>query len=96
MNAKTKHLFSKPQFDMMKKGSILVNTARLVIPRSAQITGYADRGRGGLIDEDALVEAVESGQLHGVGLDVYPDEPKINPKLFEHSSITLLPHMGTE
>jgi glyoxylate reductase len=31
-----------------------------------------------------------------VGLDVFPDEPNINPELFKHSNVTLLPHMGTE
>jgi glyoxylate reductase len=31
-----------------------------------------------------------------VGLDVYPNEPEVNPRLLEFSNITLLPHMGTE
>lgn len=51
---------------------------------------------GGLVDEPALLEAVSSGKLHGVGLDVYPQEPKINPELFKYPNVTLLPHMGTE
>jgi phosphoglycerate dehydrogenase-like enzyme len=52
--------------------------------------------RGGLIDENALLEAIISGKLHGVGLDVFPDEPNINPEFFKHPNVTLLPHMGTE
>jgi phosphoglycerate dehydrogenase-like enzyme len=52
--------------------------------------------RGGLISEEALLEALSSGKLHGAGLDVFPDEPNINPELFKHSNVTLLPHMGTE
>jgi lactate dehydrogenase-like 2-hydroxyacid dehydrogenase len=52
--------------------------------------------RGGLINEEALLEALTSGKLHGAGLDVFPDEPDINPELFKHSNVTLLPHMGTE
>lgn len=52
--------------------------------------------RGGLVDESALLQALESGRLHGVGLDVFPDEPRINSELFEHPNVTLLPHMGTE
>lgn len=52
--------------------------------------------RGGLVDESALLDAIKSGKLHGVGLDVYPEEPKINPELFKHPIVTLLPHMGTE
>lgn len=35
-------------------------------------------------------------KLASVGLDVYPDEPKINPKLLDFPQNTLLPHMGTE
>jgi len=49
-----------------------------------------------LINEEALLEALTSGKLHGVGLDVFPDEPNVNPELFKHSNVTLLPHMGTE
>ncbi|WVW85871.1 hypothetical protein I302_107909 [Kwoniella bestiolae CBS 10118] len=52
--------------------------------------------RGGLVDETALLDALESQKLHGVGLDVYPDEPAINPELFQYPNVTLLPHMGTE
>ena len=33
-------------------------------------------------------------QLGGIGLDVYPNEPKINPRLLEFPNATLLPHMG--
>jgi len=35
-------------------------------------------------------------QLGGVGLDVYPNEPNVNPRLLEFDNVTLLPHMGTE
>ena len=35
-------------------------------------------------------------QLGGVGLDVYPNEPHVNPRLLEFDNVTLLPHMGTE
>lgn len=36
------------------------------------------------------------GQLATAGLDVFPDEPNINPKLRNMEHITILPHMGTE
>lgn len=49
-----------------------------------------------MIDESALIQALDQGKLHGVGLDVYPDEPKINSDLFKYPNVTLLPHMGTE
>ncbi len=35
-------------------------------------------------------------QLGSVGLDVFPNEPEVNPRLLEFPHITLLPHMGTE
>ncbi|KZS88311.1 hypothetical protein SISNIDRAFT_432946 [Sistotremastrum niveocremeum HHB9708] len=52
--------------------------------------------RGKIIDEEALIGALEDGHLAGAGLDVYPNEPNINPKLLTFSNVALLPHMGTE
>ncbi|KAI1792257.1 D-isomer specific 2-hydroxyacid dehydrogenase [Ganoderma leucocontextum] len=63
----------------LKKGAVIVNTAR-----------------GKVIDEDALIRALEDGHLGAVGLDVYPNEPEVNPRLLEFPNATLLPHMGTE
>lgn len=51
--------------------------------------------RGSVIDEQALVDALESGKVSTVGLDVFEFEPKIHPKLLENENILLLPHMGT-
>ncbi|EEH49653.1 uncharacterized protein PADG_05732 [Paracoccidioides brasiliensis Pb18] len=51
-------------------------------------------GRGKCIDEDALADALETGKVAGAGLDVYHDEPVINPRLLNNMRITLLPHMG--
>lgn len=42
---------------------------------------FVNIARGKLIDEDALVKALESGQLESAGLDVHFDEPNVNPKL---------------
>ncbi|PCH36646.1 hypothetical protein WOLCODRAFT_140544 [Wolfiporia cocos MD-104 SS10] len=52
--------------------------------------------RGKVIDEAAMIRALEDGHLSAVGLDVFPDEPQVNPRLFELPNATLLPHMGTE
>lgn len=38
----------------------------------------------------------ELGQLAAVGLDVFPNEPEVNPRLLEFPNVTLLPHVGTE
>ena len=51
--------------------------------------------RGAVMDEGALVEALESGQVASCGLDVYEEEPKIHPGLIENPHVMLLPHMGT-
>lgn len=52
--------------------------------------------RGKIIDEEAMIRALEDGHLASVGLDVYPNEPEVNPRLLEFPNVTLLPHMGTE
>ncbi|KAH7104965.1 2-hydroxyacid dehydrogenase [Auriculariales sp. MPI-PUGE-AT-0066] len=52
--------------------------------------------RGKVIDEAALIRAIKDGHLGGAGLDVFPDEPNVNPELFDLPTVTLLPHMGTE
>ncbi|PGG97342.1 D-3-phosphoglycerate dehydrogenase [Blastomyces parvus] len=51
--------------------------------------------RGAVIDEKALVEALETNKVASVGLDVYEDEPKIPRALREHPRAFLLPHIGT-
>ncbi|KAK2748521.1 hypothetical protein FQN57_000654 [Myotisia sp. PD_48] len=51
-------------------------------------------GRGKCVDEEALADAIDDGIVAGVGLDVYHDEPTINPRLLKNWNITLLPHIG--
>lgn len=47
------------------------------------------------MDEDALVKALDNGQVLSCGLDVYENEPKIHPGLLNNRHVMLLPHMGT-
>lgn len=49
--------------------------------------------RGDIADNDALLEGLESGQLAGVGLDVFPDEPPAHHPLFDHPRVVLTPHV---
>jgi len=51
--------------------------------------------RGAVIDEAALVAALEAGEIASVGLDVYEEEPKIHRGLVGNPRVMLLPHMGT-
>ncbi|KTT68309.1 2-hydroxyacid dehydrogenase [Sphingomonas sanguinis] len=51
--------------------------------------------RGGIVDEDALVDALEAGQLAGAGLDVWRHEPEIDPRLLALPNVVLTPHMGS-
>ena len=51
--------------------------------------------RGEVIDENALIRMLESGDLAGAGLDVFEHEPAVNPKLAEMENVLLLPHMGS-
>jgi len=50
--------------------------------------------RGNIIDETALLNALQSGKIFSVGLDVFNNEPKISSKLFESNKVMLLPHIG--
>ncbi|KAJ5343871.1 hypothetical protein N7541_008578 [Penicillium brevicompactum] len=51
--------------------------------------------RGAVMDEAALVEALDSGKVFSAGLDVYEEEPKIHPGLLSNQNVILVPHMGT-
>ncbi|KAJ3592565.1 hypothetical protein NHX12_007692 [Muraenolepis orangiensis] len=50
--------------------------------------------RGGIIDEDALLRALESGQCGGAGLDVFVEEPPKNRALVDHANVISCPHLG--
>lgn len=78
LQPKTRHTIGKPQFDIMKRGIVIVNTAR-----------------GAVMDEAALVEALESGQVASAGLDVFENEPEVHPGLLKNKNVLLVPHMGT-
>ena len=70
----------------------IIGKAQLaMLPQGAFVINAA---RGGIIDEDALLEALESGHVAGAAMDVYPKEPPENRRLLEHPKVLCLPHLG--
>jgi lactate dehydrogenase-like 2-hydroxyacid dehydrogenase len=51
--------------------------------------------RGSIIDEPALVDALQRGAIRGAGLDVFADEPRVPPALLGMDNVVLLPHVGS-
>jgi len=58
--------------------------------------GYLiNSSRGELVDDDALIEALQRGRIAGAGLDVYNHEPAIDPRFLSIPNVVLLPHLGS-
>ena len=51
--------------------------------------------RGGVVDQDALVELLADGGLAGAGLDVFTDEPRVPAELYDLDNVVLFPHVGS-
>ncbi|MDZ4821850.1 MAG: D-2-hydroxyacid dehydrogenase [Flavobacteriales bacterium] len=70
-------VITSSEFSRMKKGVVIINTAR-----------------GGVVDEKALIENLDSGQVRVVALDVFVGEPKPNEELLRHPGVISTPHIG--
>ena len=56
--------------------------------------GIVNAARGGVLDEVALVDALESGKVAFAGLDVFESEPNPEIRILMHPDISLTPHIG--
>ena len=56
---------------------------------------FVNIARGDCVDEDALIVALQTGEIAGAGLDVYENEPAVPDALIAMDNVTLLPHLGT-
>ncbi len=72
----------------------LINKERIEKMKDGAI--IINAARGGIVDENALYEALKSGKLYGAALDVYENEPLKESKLFELDNIVLTPHIGAQ
>lgn len=57
-------------------------------------SGLINAARGGVVDENALVEALDRGKLAYAGIDVFENEPEPSGKLLSHPNVSLSPHIG--
>ena len=71
----------------------LINAEALAAMRPHAI--FVNIARGDVVEEAALIAALQEGRIAGAGLDVYEFEPKVPQALIEMENVTLLPHLGT-
>lgn len=95
-------------FDLLLAESDFVSLNAPATPETYHLMGEAEfkkmkksailinTARGSLVDERALIKALQTKEIHGAGLDVYENEPKISPELFELDNVVLTPHIGTK
>tara|TARA_A100001011_G_scaffold58679_1_gene57993 strand:- start:101 stop:1054 length:954 start_codon:yes stop_codon:yes gene_type:complete len=71
----------------------LINRETLeYLPKGAVVTNVA---RGDIVDDEALIDALDRRKVYAVGLDVYKGEPNLNPGYLKHKSAFILPHLGS-
>ncbi|WP_245177481.1 D-glycerate dehydrogenase [Geodermatophilus sp. DF01-2] len=70
---------------------VRAETLALVQPHALLV----NTARGGVVDTDALVAALQEGRIGGAALDVFEDEPDVDPRLLELENVVLTPHLGS-
>ena len=77
---------SKETIDMINKDTIEY------LPKGAVVTNVA---RGDIVEDEAMIDALNRRKVYAVGLDVYKNEPNLNPGYLKHPSAFILPHLGS-
>ena len=77
---------SKETVDMINKETLEY------LPKGAVVTNVA---RGDIIEDEAMIDALNRRKVYAVGLDVYKNEPNLNPGYLKHKSAFILPHLGS-
>ena len=77
---------SKETIDLINKDTIEY------LPKGAIVTNIA---RGDIVDDDAMIDALNRRKVYAVGLDVYKNEPNLNSGYLNHKSAFILPHLGS-
>ncbi len=97
------HLSSYPLAEVLKKadfislhtpalGKPLIGADEMAMMKDGAI--IVNCARGGVVDEDALLAALESGKIGGAGLDAFKNEPNPRADLLNHPRISVSPHIG--
>ena len=77
---------SKETIDLINKETIEY------LPKGAVVTNVA---RGDIVDDEALIDALQRRKIYAVGLDVYKNEPNLNPGYLKQKDAFILPHLGS-
>jgi glyoxylate reductase len=71
----------------------LIDARRLTLMKPSAV--LVNTARGPIVDEVAVADALEAGEIFAAGLDVYDGEPTVHPRLLAAPHVTLLPHIGS-
>ncbi|MFH0765121.1 MAG: D-2-hydroxyacid dehydrogenase [Calditrichota bacterium] len=75
----------------VKEGFVIGAVELAKMKKSAYLINCA---RGGVMDEEAVIAALDAGTIAGAGVDVFIGEPNPNPKLVKHPKVSVTPHIG--
>jgi len=71
----------------------IIGAAQLAKMKNTAI--LINAARGGVVDDQALIEALQQGRIGGAGLDVFENEPKLNPRFLGFKNVVLTPHIAS-